>query len=84
MDMRADETIRKAVVGKYDKKSWLSSPESLRLLKRATISHAIAIAPEIFQSVGIRKKTASTPNISEPNSKGMTTLEPICYKILGV
>ena len=64
--------------------SWLSSPESLWLLKRATISHAIAIsAPEISHSLGIRKKTASVPNISKPNCTGRTTLEPICYKILG-
>ena len=64
--------------------SWLSSPESLWLLKRSTISHAIAInAPKISQSLGIRKKTASIPNISKPNCRDMTTLEPICYKILG-
>ena len=64
--------------------SWLSSPESLWLLKRSTISHAIAIsAPERSQSLGIRKKTASIPNISKPNCRDMTTLEPICYKILG-
>ena len=64
--------------------SWLSSPESLWLLKRCTISHAIAIsAPEISQSPGIREKTASIPNISKPNCRDMTTLEPICYKILG-
>ena len=64
--------------------SWLSSPESLWLLKRSTISHAIAIsAPEISQSLGITKKSASIPNISQPNCRDMTTLEPICYKILG-
>ena len=64
--------------------SWLSSPGSLWLLKRSTISHAIAIsALEISQSLGIRKKTASIPNISKPNCRNMTTLEPICYKILG-
>ena len=64
--------------------SLLSSPESLWLLKRATISHAITIsAPEISLSLGIRKKTASIPNISKPNCRHMTTLEPICYKILG-
>ena len=65
--------------------SWLSSPESLWLLKRSTISHAIAIsAPEISQSLGIRKKTASIPNISKPNCRDMTTLEPICYQNLRI
>ena len=61
--------------------SCLSFSDSLWLLKDATISHAIAIAPEIYQSVGIRKKTASIPNISQPNCRGMTTLEPICRSI---
>ena len=52
--------------------------------KRTTISHAIAIsAPEISQSLGIRRKTAGIPNSSEPNGRGMTILELICYKILG-
>ena len=35
---------------------WLSSLESLWLVKRATISHAMAITPEISLSVGIRRK----------------------------
>ena len=51
VDMHADETIRKAAVGKTISESWLSSVESLRLLKHASISHAIAITPEISLSV---------------------------------
>ena len=81
VDMHSDETIRKAAAGKCDNKI-------LAVISRefvvATISHDIAIsAPEISQSLGIRKKTASIPNISKPNCRDMTTLEPICYKILG-
>ena len=84
MDMHADETIRKAAAGKCDNRILAVISRELVLLKRSTISHAIAIsAPEIFQSLGIRKKTTSIPNILKPNCRDMTTLEPICYKILG-
>ena len=64
--------------------SCMSSLESLWLLKRATISDAIAIAIEISLSLVIRKKTTNLPNTPMPNCRGMNTLEPICYKILGL
>ena len=44
--MRADETIRKAAVGKMIRESWMSPLESLWLLKRATISHAVVVNPK--------------------------------------
>ena len=85
VDMHADETIRKAAAGKCDN----------RIL--AVISRELVVAEALYhkscyhnqctrniQSLGIRKKTASIPNISKPNCRDMTTLEPICYKILGV
>ena len=45
--MHTDETIRKAAVGKNISECWLSSLQSLWQLKRATISHAMKITPEI-------------------------------------
>ena len=57
--------------GKMISECWLSSLQSLWLLKRATISDAIAITPEISLSVGMRKKTASILNIPVRNCRGM-------------
>lgn len=71
VDMRADETVGKVAVGKMIPESWLLSLESLWLLKRATISHAIAITPGISLFVAIRKKTTSISNIPVPNCRGM-------------
>ena len=50
--------------------SWLSSLESLWLLKRATVSHAIAITPEISLLVAIRKKTTSISKYSRAELQG--------------
>ena len=71
--MRADETIRKAAVGKMIKESWMSSLESLWLLKRAIISHAVAVTPEKSLSVVIRKNTARILNIPVQNCRGINT-----------
>ena len=80
-EQRADETIRKAAVGKYDN----------RIL--AVVSRELVVAEARYHKSCYRnctrnipvtrdkKKTASIPNISESNCRGMTTLEPICYKI---
>ena len=84
VDMHADETIRKAAAGKCDNRILAVISRELVVAEARSISHAIAIsAPEISLSLGIRKKTASIPNTSKPNGRNMTTLEPICYKILG-
>ena len=85
MDMRADETMRKAAVGKYDNRILaVVSRELVVAGARYLKSCYRNCTRNISQLVGIRKKTASIPNISEPNCGGMTTLEPICYKILGL
>ena len=69
--MRADETIRKAAVGKNDLRMLAVVYTELVADKHATISHAITITSEIFLSVGIRNRTASILNIPVPNWRGM-------------
>ena len=84
MDMRTDETIRKAVVGKYDKRILAVVSRELVVAEAHYHKSCYRSCTRNIPVSGDKKEDSEYTNISEPNCRGMTTLEPICYKILGV
>ena len=88
MDMRSDETIRKAAVGKNDHRI-------LAVVYRELVAAEACYHKSCYRNYtrnisfsGIKKEDNEYIDIPAPNSRGMrncsTTLEPICYKILGL